>query len=226
MELILHRGDISISQENTIEAILDNNYNLIEIDLYCNNNDIYVIHDTNLNRLCNKNKDISVDIDLTDTKIQKEIKYNNKILKYENEKSICMFEDLLKKIKKTKKKLCLDLKNYDFEYFKICKTQDKLIELLHNYSTNIMYFSCFNMKVFEFVFDLCKVIEYGVFMSDKIDDYDLNYYIDKTDSKYLIYKKKDKIDLKYKNKKIVLYTCSKEEIKDNIKCDYVIFDNI
>ena len=47
MNFILHRGDISISQENTYEALLNNNYNIIELDIIMNNNNIYIIHDNN-----------------------------------------------------------------------------------------------------------------------------------------------------------------------------------
>ena len=220
MNFILHRGDISISQENTYEALLNNNYNIIELDIIMNNNNIYIIHDNNLNRLCNSNLDLLNDINLTNIKIQKIIDYENNILKYNTEKDIPIFEELLKKINKTNKKIFIDFKNYDINYLKNCKNINKFFELIKYYSKNIMYICCFNDIVLKYIYDNCKNIDFGIFMYDNS-----NYTINYTNAKYLIYEKKTKF-INYPNKKIIIYTLNKNDNLKNYNYDYIIFDNI
>jgi glycerophosphoryl diester phosphodiesterase len=220
MNFILHRGDISISQENTFESLLNNNYNIIELDIIMNNNNIYVIHDNNLNRLCNTNLDLLNDINLKNIKIQKNIHYENKILNYNSEKNIPIFEDLLKKINEKNKKICIDFKNYDINYLKNCKMINKFFKLVNYYSNAIMYICCFNDTVLKYIYDNCKNINYGIFMYDNLEN-TINY----TNAKYLIYEKNTKI-INHSNKKIIIYTLNKNDNLKNYNCDYIIFDNI
>lgn len=222
MNIIFHRGDTNIAQENTLDAI-NCNHKIIEIDILCDTIDLYLIHDPNLKRLTGEDiflNNVKTKSQLT---ILNKIEYEDRELIYDKHRDICKFEDVLDIVSKSDKMLCLDLKITNFTE-KSKSIVNKLMTLIEKYKDNIMYVSSFDIDLIMYIRNNLDCVDYGLFMSS--EKYDPDQYINTINPKYLIYSVDDIDKIKKANREIIIYTVHKNDINtvQDYNVDYIVVD--
>lgn len=226
MSIIHHRGDTKTSQENTLKAILSAG-DMVEVDADCNTINLLLKHD-----------DVNIIKIDGNEYFTKDIKYLNKVLKYENIKPVPRFEELMKILSFFPSvKLCLDLKLSEDASIEE-NVFENLIEMIEKYRKNIMYVSSFNDDLLLMMRKRLTCVDFGLFTAYKIhsascmkkwtDDINPKYYIHSIDAvKYMKSPSNppnktvpdDDKRLKIKN---VMYTIHYKDLTDYKKrCPYI-----
>lgn len=200
-----HRGDTSIAQENTLEAIIghenenETENKLVEIDVRCDTFELYVHHDkigkNQVKRLC------------------KNIQYDELTLKYSFEREITTLRKVFETIDKSNLNIsiCLDLKLDTGDVFWGFVA---LVKLITRYKKYVKYVSSFNIKVLTILHKhLENIVDFGLFITTS--QYDWKDYVDKINPKYLISRYNDfMLNGPFENngEKVVVYTIHQKDI--------------